>query len=297
MDQVKKQIHWEDAYRRGITGKDVGVAVLDTGVYLHPDIRNRVTAFRDIVRGRITPYDDNSHGTHVCGIIGGSGQASGSRFQGMAPECRLIGVKVLDKKGNGYASDVLSGLRWVRENRERYGIRIVNISVGSFNRNVMNEDSALVRGVDAAWDDGLVMVIAAGNQGPKEMTITTPGISRKVITVGSSDDDQAITFMGNRMVDYSGRGPTAACIQKPDIVAPGSKIISCANLQSRYQIKSGTSMSTPLVTGAIALLLEKYPDMTNVEVKLRLRERAVDLGLPHNQQGWGMLDVERLLAD
>lgn len=285
MYQVKKQIGWGDAYQLGVTGKGVGVAVLDTGVYLHQDIRDRVTVFCDMVKGQVNPYDDNSHGTHVCGIIGGNGCASNGKFQGIAPECHLICVKVLDKKGNGYASDVLAGLRWVRENREKYGIRIVNISVGSFNRKIMGENSSLVRGVDAAWDDGLVMVIAAGNQGPKAMTITTPGISRKVITVGSSDDNQAIMVMGSRMFNYSGRGPTAACICKPDIVAPGSRIISCSNIPSKYQIKSGTSMSTPLVSGAIALLLEKYPGMTNKEVKLRLRERAVDLGLPHNQQG------------
>ena len=285
MDRIKKQINWGDSFRLGVTGKGTGVAVLDTGVCLHADLDGIVAGFCDVVRGRSEPYDDNSHGTHVCGIIGGNGAASDGRFQGMAPECRLICVKVLDKKGNGYASDVLAGLKWVREHREEYGIRIVNISVGSFSRKVMHEDSVLVRGVDAAWDEGLVMVIAAGNQGPRAMSITTPGISRKV------------TVMGNRMVDYSGRGPTAACILKPDIVAPGSRIVSCSNQPQKYQIKSGTSMSTPLVSGAIALLLEKYPQMTNKEVKLHLRERAVDLGLPHNQQGWGLLDVKRLLAD
>ena len=157
--------------------------------------------------------------------------------------------------------------------------------------------TALVRGVDAAWDDGLVVVVAAGNNGPGRMTVTTPGISRKVITVGCSDDDKEVNVMGTRMVDYSGRGPTGACICKPEILAPGAAIISCCNEDCRYSVKSGTSMSTPIVAGAIALLLEKYPDMTNRDVKLRLRERAVDLGLPKNRQGWGMLDVERLLAD
>ena len=103
--------------------------------------------------------------------------------------------------------------------------------------------------------------------------------------------------MGSRMVDYSGRGPTMACICKPDIVAPGSGIVSCSNEPGKYFSKSGTSMSTPLVSGAIALLLEKYPCMTNRDVKLRLRERAVDMGLPRNHQGWGRLDVERLVAD
>ena len=120
------------------------------------------------------------------------------------------------------------------------------------------------------------------------MTITTPGISRKVITVGCSDDHREVNVMGSRMVDYSGRGPTAACVCKPDLVAPGCSIISCANRgRGAYQTKSGTSMSTPLVAGALALLLQKYPDMSNRDVKLRLRERSMDLGLPRNQAGLG----------
>ena len=161
----------------------------------------------------------------------------------------------------------------------------------------MGENSALVRGVNAAWDDGMVVVVAAGNMGPKSGTITTPGISRKVITVGCSDDHKEVNVMGNRMIDYSGRGPTSACICKPDIVAPGASIMSCANQPGKYTSKSGTSMATPLVSGAIALLLEKYPEMSNRDVKLRLRDRAVDIDLPRNQQGWGMLDIEKLLMD
>ena len=118
-----------------------------------------------------------------------------------------------------------------------------------------------------------------------------------MITVGCSDDYKEVEVMGNRMVDYSGRGPTMACISKPDLVAPGSGIISCCNQPGQYMPKSGTSMSTPLVSGAVALLLERYPQMTNRDVKLRLIERAVDMGRPHNQQGWGLLDVGRLLLE
>ena len=160
----------------------------------------------------------------------------------------------------------------------------------------MSENSALVKGVNRAWDAGLVVVVAAGNNGPRNMSITTPGISRKVITVGCSDDDREVLVGGNRMVDYSGRGPTAACICKPDLVAPGCSVVSCAGRADKYTIKSGTSMSTPIVSGATALLLERYPDMTNKDVKLKLRESCTDIGLPRNQQGWGLLDVEKLVS-
>lgn len=295
VDQARMEIHCESCWQEGYTGRGIGVAVLDTGIFPHEDFGNRIIGFADFVQKRSEPYDDNGHGTHISGIIGGNGNASMGGYGGVAPECNLICAKVLDQKGNGYASDVLSGLRWIRNNRDKYGIRIVNISVGSFTKKGMGENSALVKGVNAAWDDGLVVVVAAGNNGPGRMTITTPGISRKVITVGCSDDYKEVNVMGNRMVDYSGRGPTGACICKPDIVAPGCSIISCANQYGAYQAKSGTSMSTPLVSGALALLLQKYPDMTNRDVKLRLRERAVDMGLPRNQQGWGLLDAEKLL--
>ena len=297
MNRARMEIHCDEAALNGITGKGVGIAVLDTGIYIHEDLKGKILGFKDFVHGKKLPYDDNGHGTHVSAMIAGSGAASGGIFKGIAPGSRILGIKVLDRKGNGYAADVLMGLRWIREHKSEYGIRIVNISVGSLTRQEMTENSVLVKGVNAAWDEGLVVVVAAGNHGPAPGTVTTPGISRKVITVGCSDDHKEVEVMGSKMVDYSGRGPTRDCVCKPDIVAPGCGIISCCNEPGHYFIKSGTSMSTPLVSGAIALLLEKYPSMSNKDVKLRIRERAMDLGLPHNQQGWGKLDVKRLLAD
>ena len=297
VNRVRQEIHCDEAHSLGYTGKGVGVAILDTGVFLHEDLKDRIRAFEDFAGRRAGPYDDNGHGTHVAAMIGGSGIASQGKYKGIAPDCSLIAVKVLDHKGNGSASDVLAGLGWIRARRREYGIRIVNISVGAFSRQNMGENSILVKGVNRAWDDGLIVVVAAGNHGPAPMTVTTPGISRKVITVGCSDDDKEVEVMGMSMVDYSGRGPTASCVLKPDLVAPGSGIMSCCNAPGSYFAKSGTSMSTPLVSGAIALLLEKYPQMTNRDVKLRIRERAVDMGLPHNRQGWGRLDVLNLLRD
>ena len=203
------------------SGRGIGVAVLDTGCFPHEDYSRRIAAFFDMVRRRRLPYDDNGHGTHVCGIIGGDGSASGGRFCGVAPGCHLIPVKVLDKRGGGYVSDVLSGLHTVLQHRDRYNIRIVNVSVGSFSGRNMSENSALVRGVEEIWDAGFVVVVAAGNMGPGYGTITTPGISRKVITVGCSDDDKEVNVMGNRMSDYSGLRPDALLHLQAGYRGPG----------------------------------------------------------------------------
>ena len=273
----------------GYTGKHVGVCVLDTGIFPHIDFTGRILAFQDFIGHRIRPYDDNSHGTHVCGIIGGDGRASEGRIRGIAPGCSLIVLKVLDRTGNGRKEDVLQAFRWILDNKRYYGIRVVNISVGTTCRRA-EDHRVLIAGVEQLWDAGLVVVAAAGNQGPKARSVTAPGSSRKIITVGSSD-------MLNGRKAVSGRGPTFDCVCKPDLVAPGSQVIACApGLPYSYGLKSGTSMSTPLVSGGIACLLEKDPRLSNVEVKMLLRESAEDMGLPRNQQGWGKFNCEKLLA-
>ncbi len=301
MNRVHELIGTGCARARNLTGRGVGIAVLDTGVYPHRDFAGRLFCFRDMINGRRQPYDDNSHGTHVMGVLGGSGEASGGLYAGIAPGAGLIGIKVLDAKGNGSVTNLLRGLSWLRTHKKKYGIRIVNISVGSVPKRETGETSALIRGVEEAWGDGLVVVVAAGNEGPGARSVTSPGISKKVITVGSSDDHYAVEVCGTSMVDYSGRGPTAVCVCKPDIVAPGASIVSCHAATRRnsrpYGVKSGTSMATPVVSGAIALLLERHPEMTPQEVKLKLRDSALDLGLPRNQQGWGMIQIDRLLKE
>ncbi len=282
------------------TGRGIGVAVMDTGAYPHPDFRDRVVAFRDEVRGKNKSYDDNGHGTHILGIVAGDGALSGGRCRGMAPGAHLVPVKVLDWRGSGTVDQVLAGVEYLLSVHKKLGIRIVNISMGAFDRDGMDEDTTLVRGVEKLWDAGLVVVTAAGNNGPGPQTIATPGISRKVITVGCSDDEKEVQVEGSRLRNYSGRGPTKACICKPDLVAPGCEIISCnrmvRNTDPPYTVKSGTSMATPMVTGAIACLLEKYPHMTNGQVKLRLRDTCIPLDMPENKQGWGLLSLERLLG-
>lgn len=299
MDRVSDIIHLGWARKHGIYGKNVCVAIIDTGISLHPDFiyrKNRITAFYDILKGRMEPYDDSGHGTHVAGILAGTGAASAGKYMGVAPECSLVSVKVLDRKGNGNIADVLAGFSWIMRNKERYNIRVLNISVGTAIDKEYNEDSDLVRGVNELWDAGIVVVAAAGNNGPQPQSIGSPGNSRKVITVGASDDNVLVELDGSRIRDYSSRGPTRNCIKKPDIVVPGSNIVSCS-YRGGYTVKSGTSMATPVVSGAVALLLSRYPEMTPREVKLRLKTRAVDMGMPHGKQGWGLLDIEKLLSE
>ena len=272
------------------TGKGIGVAVLDTGIFPHIDFGSRISVFRDFTGVRRSPYDDNGHGTHVSGILGGDGTASQGRYKGAAPGCGIVALKVLDRFGNGSREDVLQAFQWIEDFGKIYNIRIVNISVGTTSRSA-NEQTDLLAGVEQLWDKGFTVVAAAGNQGPGDGTVTAPGSSRKIITVGSSD-----MLQGNKAV--SGRGPTFECVCKPDLVAPGNRVTSCApGLPYTYRIKSGTSMSTPLVSGGIACLLEKEPQLSNVEVKMLLRESTDDMGLPRNQQGWGKFNCEKLIKN
>ena len=270
------------------TGKGIGVAVLDTGIFPHIDFGSRISVFRDFTGVRRSPYDDNGHGTHVSGILAGDGTASGGKYKGAAPGCSIAALKVLDRFGNGSREDVMRAFRWIMEFGSIYHIRIVNISVGTTSRD-HKEQTDLLEGVEKLWDLGFVVVAAAGNQGPGAGTVTAPGSSRKIITVGSSD-----LLTGRTAI--SGRGPTFECVCKPDLVAPGNHVLACApGADNGYGVKSGTSMSTPLVAGAAALMLEKNPELTNVQIKMKLKESARDMGLPKNQQGWGELDLERFM--
>ena len=248
------------------TGKGIGVCILDTGIYEHIDFTGRIWAFYDFLAFKRRPYDDNGHGTHVAGLVAGDGTASMGKYRGAAPGCGIIALKVLDRYGTGSQDDVLRALRWIREYRQQYRIRVVNISVGTTCNSKRNH-ARLLESVEQLWDEGVVVVTAAGNQGPRPGSITAPGSSKKVITVGSSD-----LLEGRSAI--SGRGPTAECVCKPDIVAPGNKIMSCVpGKPYSYGVKSGTSMSTPLVTGAIACALEKNPALTNTDIKTMLCEK------------------------
>lgn len=293
MNHVRMVTGAAAAHRRNINGTGVVIAFLDTGIAPHPDFQGRILAFRDFKNSYGSPYDDSGHGTHVAGICCGSGRMSGGRYAGIAPGAKIISAKVLDEKGNGAKEHVIESVNWILENQKKYNIRILNVSVGAVNEK-KERDLKLVDCMERAWDAGIVVVVAAGNMGPAAGSVTVPGNSKKVITVGAYDD---CTFPGGC---YSGRGPTAECICKPELTAPGSGIQSCSSLYyangQRYCVKSGTSMAAPVVSGAVALLLQKEPQLTNVEVKMRLKSCARNLGMSRYRQGWGAIDLNSLLT-
>ena len=306
MDSARDIVNANMAQEKGYTGKGIGIAILDTGIspindFLYP--KNRIIAFKDFINGKTSPYDDNGHGTHVSGIAGGNGANSNGKYKGIATECNFIGVKVLNKEGKGNASDVLAGLQWIIDNKEKYNIKIINLSIGTNNT---SSNDPLVKAVENLWDNGIIVTIAAGNEGPKKFTISSPAISKKVITVGASDDNVTTTVWGNTLINFSGRGPTLECVVKPDVLAPGVNIVSCLSnniskqsnqiINKNYFALSGTSMSTPIVSGAIALLLEKYNDLKPDDVKLMIKKCCKNLHLPKNQQGWGLIDIYKLLS-
>lgn len=303
MKWVKQTVgYWcPDIMKNKYLGQGVCAAVLDTGITLHPDFDRRIVGFKDFVNDRDKIYDDGKHGTHVAGILAGSGKLSGGVCGGMAPQAEILVGKVLDNTGNGSVDDVIAGIEWLLDIYKKKNVRIVNISVGTQPGLEVVQEKRLLDAVEELWDEGIVVVVSAGNYGPGAGTVAVPGTSKKVITVGAMEDKRAVVQgRGNiSKWNYSGNGPTQECIVKPDLLAPGTNILSCngeytTRWQRPYIVKSGTSMATPVVSGAIACLLSKYPDMSNVEVKLKLREACVQN--ENAQQGWGMLHVGRLFT-
>ena len=302
MDRVKKLIHAEEEEVFPYTGSGVTDALLDTGIAMHPDFADRVIGFRDFVGTSRMPYDDCGHGTHVAGCLCGNGACSGGLYAGVAPGCRILSGKVLDDKGDGTISNMAAGIEWVLDCRELYQIKILNISVSMGETDHVRMMQYLVSCLEKVWDAGIFVVVAAGNKGPAAGSISPLGASRKVVTVGCHDGN---SFHGrqNSCESYSGRGPTCAELKKPDIVAPGTDIMSCSagfrqtvrGCRDAYIVKNGTSMSTPLVAGAAALCLQKYPEYSNEQLKRRILWSASDLGESWSKQGWGMLNVARSL--
>lgn len=209
LDVASSSIHATQLNSGGITGKNVNIAVLDTGVDPHQDLlepSNRIIAFKDLINNRLEPYDDNGHGTHCAGDAAGNGFSSGGKYSGPAPEAGIIGVKVLNKMGSGSLSTIISGIQWCIDHKEEHQINIISLSLGAA-ADESNCNDPLVQIAEQAWENGMVVCAAAGNSGPDQQTIGTPAISGKIVTVGAIDDRNTTDRADEQIAPFSSRGP------------------------------------------------------------------------------------------
>ncbi len=297
LDIASKSIACNFAHDEGYTGEDITVAVIDTGVSPHTDLvkpSNKIVGFKDFVNNKTKPYDDNGHGTHVSGIIASSGYSSNGKYAGIAPKANILGVKALDDSGGGKTSDIISAIQWVIDTKDVYDTKIVNLSLGSPSTSSYKSDP-LAQAVEEAAKSGLTVVVAAGNSGPSKKTILSPGNSPSAITVGAVDDNKTPELSDDTIAPFSSRGPTNDGIKKPDVVAPGVDIMSLSNKKSNsYVSLSGTSMATPVVSGACALLFQKHGDMTPNQTKYMLKNSCIDLKEKKDNQGFGIINLKNL---
>ena len=277
-------------------GRGVGVAFIDTGLSPHCDFligENRVEVFKDFVADKKQMYDDNGHGTFVCGVCSGNGILSKFRYSGIAPQSKIFALKALNEKGEASANKILDAMEWVFDKHKKLGINVVCMSFGS---EPLGRNDPIMLGADALWRDGVVVVAAAGNSGPEYQTIKSPGISENIITVGGIDDNRYDDSNYNRkyfeIADFSSRGP-AFRNTKPDLVAPSVDIISCG-IKNFYTILSGTSVATPMVAGICCLILEKYPGLKPAQVKRILLQSCQPLGFEMNWEGYGVPNMKNI---
>jgi serine protease AprX len=292
IQSTRTDLAWTNPRTPG-TGKGVSVAVIDTGIAgALPDFASpgrpasRVVASAVVNPAASTAEDRYGHGTHVAGLIAGNGRALPAsdplynRYLGTAPEASLVSVKVSDDHGNATVADAIDGLQFVADHGARYGVRVVNLSLGSTDPLPRSKDP-LDAAVEAVWARGVVVVAAAGNLGRAPGAVSfAPANDPYVITVGAVDDRGTKVVSDDAQAPWSSRGITQDGLAKPDVVAPGAHIVAplapdsdfaalcpACIVAGRYFRVSGTSMAAPIVSGIAADLISAHPGWRPNEVK------------------------------
>jgi serine protease AprX len=282
-DEFLQQTGATQLFAGGDTGQGVTVAVIDTGVDNLPDFAGRLIGGADLT-GENNPFqDDYGHGTFVAGLIAGDGASSGGEYEGEAPGADLVSIKVAGADGVTDLSRLILGLQWAVDNRLAYNIRILNMSLG-FQPFESTSINPLDQAVQAAWTSGIAVVASAGNAGPSNGTILSPGDDPLAITVGALDDMAQPVVAEDEMTSFSSAGPTSPDgWAKPDLVTSGRSVVSLAapgstvcddypsaRIGSGNFAGSGTSFSAAITSGAAALVLSANPRLTPDELKARL---------------------------
>ncbi|UCF49081.1 MAG: S8 family serine peptidase [Thermoplasmatales archaeon] len=281
----------KDDFGKDITGQGITIAFLDTGVdYNHPDLKDNYISngSYDFVNNDADPMDDDGHGTHVTGIAVGKGIESNYQYVGVAPDAKFYSFKILNYDGEGNFSNYYDAMMRALDPNDDgdYSdkVDVISLSIGTSEPG--DPDDSLCQVLDNVVREGVTVVVAAGNLGPESNTITSPGCARNSICVGSTNKNDLIAYSSSRgPVEWDGNS-----IDKPDVVAPGVNIKSTKN-NGGYVDNSGTSMATPHVAGAAALIIQYKSEISPYEVKQALKQSAVNLGYDINTQGNGRIDV------
>ena len=243
-------------FAKGLTGKGVCLAVIDTGIDVHTDLcvpMNRIRHFVDFVGGEQNPYDDNGHGTFVTGVAVGNGVCSGKSCVGVAPEAEVVGIKAIGANGESSTFRILDGMQWLFDNCDRYGIKVACMSFGA---EPTDTADPLKMGAEMLVRKGVTVVCAVGNNG--ENNLKSPAISSEVISVGAVNDDGEIAKFSS-YGNYHG-------VPRPDVYAKGVNVKGIAG-GGTYSFMSGTSVSAPVVAGVCCLLHQKYTNLTPYQTK------------------------------
>ena len=283
---IKKYIGLSKSDYIKMTGKDITVAILDSGINQHDDIENsRIIKFKDFVDYKHSYYDDYGHGTFVSGIIAANG-----KIKGIAPEVNLVVLKVMDKDGNASSENLLEALTWLVLNRNELEINIVNLSLGI----KLYNDERITQKINLLIEDGVVVVVSAGNEGPHEGSILYPGTIPDTLTVGYVNNQSTYSIFDDTIALSSGKGLNKDNSCKPDLVTLGIEIKSLDyKKKNGYRIDSGSSYAAAITSGVVALMLQKDKGMKNKEIIDILIENAIRLDVDEQcAQGFGELYIK-----
>lgn len=291
---------------RGFKGKGQSIVIIDSGIHPHADLKDKVVAWKDFSRQKKTKmFDDYGHGTNVAGVAAGSGAKSNGEISGIAPEADLVGLRITT------VAEAIKALQWCVENKDEMGLKVVNMSLGEVARRGYRFDP-WAQAVEKATEAGLVVVVAAGNEGPNAGSVSTPGIHPSAITVGAYDTKGTPEPEDDTVWRKSSQGPTIDGLKKPDVLAPGVAIFgplapgstldepALPHRGDDYFAISGTSQATPMIAGLAAILLEANPDLTTEQLRSILKQSSQPapvhpaLGQPA-ADGAGLVDAEKAL--